>query len=146
MGAVVEETRPLNLHWGKPAAALLPIQELAAAAQRVFSDPSISTVSLQYGDGRDYQPLRECLSSWLSEFNGSQNNPNHICITGGASQGMATILQVLTDRYATKAVWMVTPCFHLACSIFEDAGLTDRLRGVAEGKEGFIDRDSWSGS
>ena len=78
---------------------------------------------------------------WLSDFYGSLNNPDQICITGGASQGIAVILQVLTDPLVTKAVWMVAPCFYMACRIFEDAGLTGKLRGVHEGNEGMMDLD-----
>lgn len=141
MGFDLEEKQTINLHWGKPAPALLPTQELAVAAQTVFSDPSIAVAGLQYGDFTGYQPLRGLLSSWLSDFYGSLDNPNQICITGGASQGMAVILQVLTDPLATKAVWMVAPCFYIACRIFEDAGLTGKLKGVPEGDEGVIDLD-----
>ena len=139
MGSISEGKKPINLHWGKPAPALLPTQELAVAAQAVFSDPAVSVAGLQYGDFTGYRPLREGLSSWLSDFYGSADDPDQICITGGASQGMAVILQVLTDPLATKAVWMVAPCFYMACRIFEDAGLTGKLRGVKEGDEGIID-------
>lgn len=139
MSFILEEKLPINLHWGKPAPALLPTQKLAVAAQTVFSDPSISVAGLQYGDSTGYQPLRERLSLWLSD--GSIDNPDQICITGGASQGIAVILQVLTDPLATKAVWMVAPCFYMACRIFEDAGLTGKLKGVDEDDEGIMDLD-----
>jgi DNA-binding transcriptional MocR family regulator len=35
---------------------------------------------------------------------------------------------------------MVAPCYHLACSIFEDAGFQGRLRAVPEDEDG-IDVD-----
>lgn len=139
MGYDTAEKKPINLHWGKPAPTLLPTQDLSIAAQATFSDTVASTADLQYGDPMGYQPLRENLSSWLSGIYGSPDNPDHICITGGASQGLAVILQVLTDPLITKAVWMVAPCFHMACRIFEDAGLTDKLRGVEEDDDGAID-------
>ena len=144
MGFIVgaEQKPPINFHWGKPAPALLPARELAVAAQTVFADPSISVTSLQYGDSAGYQPLRNELSSWLSDLYGSLDNPDQICVTGGASQGMTVILQVLTDPLATKAVWMVAPCFFLACRIFEDAGFTGKLKGVREDEEGMVDLDS----
>ncbi|MCJ1314112.1 hypothetical protein MMC25_007792 [Agyrium rufum] len=142
MGSLVtEQLRPINLHWGKPAPDLLPSQELAKAAQTVFSDPAITVTSLQYGDNAGYKPLRKELSSWLSGLYGSEDNSDQICVTGGASQGMANILQVLTDPLATRAVWMVAPCFYMACRIFEDAGFTGKLRGVHEGNEGVMDLD-----
>ncbi|KAI9750499.1 MAG: putative secondary metabolism biosynthetic enzyme [Chaenotheca gracillima] len=139
MGSTPDPSRPINLFWGKPAPALLPIEELAAAARFVFSEPSISVPSLEYGDHLGYQPLRRQVSSWLNGFYGSPDNPEHICITGGASLGLAVILQVLTDPVATRAVWLIAPCFYLACRMFEDAGLTGKLRSVKEGDEGTID-------
>ena len=141
MGSLLEERKHINLHWGKPAPALLPSKNLATAAQAVLSDPSISVTSLQYGDSPGYQPLREELSLWLSSFYGTRVETDQLCVTGGASQGLATVLQVLADPIATKAVWLVEPCFHLACRIFEDAGLTGKLRVVPEGEEGVIDTD-----
>lgn len=56
-----------------------------------------------------------------------------ICITGGASQNLACILQVFTDPLYTQA-WMVAPCYFLACRIFDDSGL--KTRAVGEGDEG----------
>lgn len=126
MSIISEEKQPINLHWGKPAPALLPAQKLAVAAQTVFSDPSISVAGLRYRDSTGYQPLRERLSLWLSDYYGSIDNPDQICIT---------------DPLATKAVWMVAPCFYMACRIFEDAGLTGKLKGVDEDDEGIIDLD-----
>ena len=60
-------------------------------------------------------------------------DPERICITGGASQNLACVLQVFSDPVRTK-VWMVAPCYFLACRIFGDAGLT--VRAVGEGTEG----------
>lgn len=43
------------------------------------------------------------------------------------------MLQVYTDPLKTK-VWMVAPCYFLACRIFEDAGL--KTRAIEEGSGG----------
>lgn len=56
-----------------------------------------------------------------------------ICVTGGASQNLACVLQVFSDPLFTR-VWMVAPSYFLACRIFEDAGL--RINAVGEGEEG----------
>ncbi|KAK2807212.1 hypothetical protein FQN49_008789, partial [Arthroderma sp. PD_2] len=61
---------------------------------------------------------------------------DEVCITAGASQGLVTVLQVLADPRYTRRVWMVAPCFYLACRIFEDAGFRGRLRAVPETDEG----------
>ncbi|KAI3323328.1 PLP-dependent transferase [Xylariaceae sp. AK1471] len=61
---------------------------------------------------------------------------NRITITGGASQSLACLLQSFTDPARTLAVWIVAPCYFLACPIFADAGLAGRLRAVPEDEEG----------
>lgn len=39
---------------------------------------------------------------------------------------------MLSDPLYTQRVWVVTPCFHLGCKTFEDAGLDGKLRAVPE--------------
>lgn len=58
---------------------------------------------------------------------------DRICITGGASQNLACVLQVFSDPLKTR-VWMVAPCYYMACRIFEDAGVL--MNAVGEGSEG----------
>ncbi len=95
--------------------------------------------------------MREEIARWLSDFYYDGENPaegpkngevkadaDRICITGGASQNLACVLQVFTDPIGTT-VWMVAPCYFLACRIFEDAGL--RCRAVGEG-DGGIDLEN----
>ncbi len=57
----------------------------------------------------------------------------NICITGGASQNLACVLQVFADP-VVSTVWMVAPGYFLAETIFEDSGL--RIRCVGEGRGG----------
>lgn len=136
MGSYSAEKKAINLLWGMPAPSLLPTAELAGAAEAVFSDSSISKIGLLYGNNAGYEPLRHQVSSWLANFYNCPDRPEQICITGGASQSLSVILQVLTDPLATKAIWMIVPCFYLACRMFEDAGLTGKLRAVRESDEG----------
>jgi DNA-binding transcriptional MocR family regulator len=134
--------KQINLLRGWPNPGLLPSTAVQTAAQTALSDPAVSTPGLLYGPDPGYQPLRESISSWLSRFYSS--NPRdgtttvadaaeRICITGGASQNLACMLQVFTDPLYTR-VWMVAPCYFLACRIFDDSGL--RMRAVGEGEEG----------
>lgn len=127
---------PINLLRGWPNPTLLPTKQLQNAAQIALSDPSISTPGLLYGPDEGYAPLRTEISKWLSSFYSCPDDPARICITGGASQNLACILQVFTDPSVTNGVWMVAPCYFLACRIFEDAGFAGRLRAVREDEEG----------
>jgi len=68
-----------------------------------------------------------------SKLTFSQASSERICITGGASQNLACVLQVFSDPLRTR-VWMVAPCYFLACRIFGDAGL--KVNAIGEGDEG----------
>ncbi|KAH6607941.1 hypothetical protein Trco_004254 [Trichoderma cornu-damae] len=131
-----EKKRQINLLRGWPAPNLLPADLLSAACQRVLADPVESVPVLEYAPDEGYQPLRERLAQWLGRHYGVEPDANRICITGGASQNLACILQSFTDPHYTRAVWMIAPCYHLAGAIFEDSGFAGRLRAVPEDDEG----------
>lgn len=126
----------INLLRGWPSPDLLPAGLLSAACQRILADPVESVPILQYAPDPGYQPLRERLAQWLGQHYGVEPDANRICITGGASQNLACILQSFTDPHYTRAVWMVAPCYHLSFGIFEDSGFAGRLRAAPEDDEG----------
>ncbi|TDZ54890.1 Uncharacterized protein CTRI78_v005906 [Colletotrichum trifolii] len=144
--------RPINLLRGWPSPSLLPSAALSAAAVKSLTNPASFIPGLQYGPDPGYQPLRESVARWLSAFypvatqtpSSQLESPeahhepdaNRICITGGASQNLACILQSFTDPLYTRNVWMVAPCYFLACPIFADAGFDGRLKAVPEDEEG----------
>lgn len=126
----------IDLLRGWPSPDLLPISLLSAACQHLLSDPVKYTAALQYGPDEGYLPLREGLSYWLGRHYGVNPDANRICITGGASQSLACILQSYTDPNYTRAIWLVVPCYHLVAGIFEDSGFAGRLRAVPDDDEG----------
>ncbi|UKZ82148.1 hypothetical protein TrVFT333_009932 [Trichoderma virens FT-333] len=132
----VAKKKQINLLRGWPSPHLLPADLLSAACQRVLADPVESVPILQYAPDEGYQPLRERLAQWLGRHFGVEPDANRICITGGASQNLACVLQSFTDPHYTRAVWMVAPCYHLAGAIFEDSGFAGRLRAAPEDDEG----------
>lgn len=133
--------KQINLMRGWPNPSLLPKTALKNAAVRVLEDEEVSTPGLMYGPDPGYGPLRKSVARWLGGFYGvkgckgmeDENGEDRIVITGGASQNLACVLQVYADPAVTR-VWMVAPCYYLACRIFEDAGLG--MRAVGEGAEG----------
>ncbi|KAK2747756.1 hypothetical protein FQN57_001786 [Myotisia sp. PD_48] len=129
---------PIDLFRGWPHPSLHPISALKKATETVLSDPSIHVPGLGYGPDDGYLPLREEIAKWLSDFYKPAQNigPERICITGGASQNMACILQVFSDPGYTRNIWMVSPTYHLACRIFDDAGFVGKMRSVPEDEEG----------
>jgi DNA-binding transcriptional MocR family regulator len=135
----------INLLKGWPSPSLLPPEAMKATATTVLSDRSIAIPTLQYGPDEGYQPLREEVARWLTSFYKPIKTitPGRICITGGASQNLACILQTFTDPIYTRNVWMVAPTYYLACRIFEDSGFAGKLKSIPE-DEGGVDLDTLS--
>ncbi|KAL8652381.1 MAG: hypothetical protein Q9226_004296 [Calogaya cf. arnoldii] len=135
---------PINLLKGWPNPGLLPVGQIKAASASALSDPDIATPGLLYGPDPGHWPLREGIATWLSRFYEkhlkASINAERICITGGASQNLASILQVFSDPVLTRYIWMVSPTYFRVCPIFEDNAFAGRLRSVPEDDEG-IDVD-----
>ncbi|EGO59971.1 hypothetical protein NEUTE1DRAFT_145853 [Neurospora tetrasperma FGSC 2508] len=152
--------KQINLLRGWPSPHLLPPSHLLSASTSLLTSPppdeppsskfSFNVPALQYGADPGYLPLRHSLAAWLTNnYTAHETYPSHgfptlttaeqICITGGASQNLANILQGFTDPAYTRAVWAVSPCYFLAVPIFEDAGFAvgnGKLKGVREDEEG----------
>ncbi|KAI5303172.1 low-affinity Fe(2+) transport protein [Ascosphaera pollenicola] len=129
----------INFFKGYPNPSLHPTVPLNHAALMVLSDPKISVPALSYGPDEGHGPLREAIAEWLTKTYTSPAKPitaDRIVITGGASQNLAATLNVFTDPVLTKAIWMVSPTYYLACRIFDDAGFSGKLKAVPEDGEG----------
>ncbi|KAF9890405.1 hypothetical protein FE257_006073 [Aspergillus nanangensis] len=128
----------VDLFCGWPNPALLPSGALAEAFAAAMASPTVRAPALQYGPDEGYQPLREHIAQWLTSFYQpcAPIPADRICITGGASQNLACVLQVFTDPVYTRNVWMVAPTYHLACRIFDDAGFAGRLKAVPQDTSG----------
>lgn len=137
------QNKPINLLRGWPAPALLPASDLSTAATDLLANPAAAVPALQYGPDEGYEPLRAALADWLSDFYPTPRDEARVVVTGGASQNLANVLACFTDPAYTRAVWMVAPCYFLACPIFADAGFGGRLRAVPEDAEG-LDLDALS--
>ncbi|KAK8119820.1 PLP-dependent transferase [Apiospora kogelbergensis] len=130
--------KPINLMRGWPSPGLLPTAALDAASRRLLANPALAAPALLYGPDPGFEPLRGALAAWLASFYNTEPDAARIAVSGGASQSLACVLQSFTDPARTRAVWMVAPCYFLACPIFADAGLggPGRLRAVPEDAEG----------
>jgi DNA-binding transcriptional MocR family regulator len=130
---------PINLQLGWPSPRLFPAEQLAAATNSSLLNPLVAKDALIYGPDLGYNPLRQSVAKWLSSFYlppSGEISSDRIIVTGGASQNLASILQVFSDPNITRRVWMVEPTYFLACTIFEDAGFAGKLRGVPENEQG----------
>jgi DNA-binding transcriptional MocR family regulator len=133
--------RPIDLLKGWPNPSLLPPHQLDEASDRILSNPVNKDV-LFYGPDEGYQPLRGEIAKWLDNFYRPRQpiTSARICISGGASQNLACILQTFTDPLYTRNIWLVAPCYYLACRIFADSGFDTRMKAVPEDEDG-IDLD-----
>ncbi|CAG8265256.1 unnamed protein product [Penicillium salamii] len=131
-------TTQIDLFKGQPAISMLPVNRLKQASSAALSDKTIFGTGLEYGPNEGHLPMRKNMAEWLTRFyKPSQPIPiDRVCITGGASQNLACILQVFTDPAQTKMIWLVEPTYHLGFRIFEDAGFMGRLRGIPEDEDG----------
>jgi DNA-binding transcriptional MocR family regulator len=103
------QKRPINLLKGWPNASLLPTSLMKEAAAVALSDPQSSISGLSYAPDWGYEPLRSELAKWLSDFYGPRFAvqpappivPERLCVSGGASQNLACVLQAYTDPIYT---------------------------------------------
>ncbi|CAG7962177.1 unnamed protein product [Penicillium salamii] len=128
--------KPINFLRGWPNPGLLPTHLLSSACQRVLTNQDEYTEMQEYGSCHGLTRLRKGLANWIGPHYGVTPDPERICITGGASQNLVCILQCFSDVNYTRAVWVVAPCYHLGCGIFEDSGFAGRLHAVPEDDEG----------
>lgn len=131
-------TTQIDLFQGWPATAMLPVERLKQAANYALSNKAIFTEGFAYGPDEGYSPLRKNIAEWLSRSYAPAQpiSAERICITGGASQNLACVLQVFTDPAQTEMIWLVEPTYHLVFRVFEDAGFSGRMRGIPEDGEG----------
>lgn len=94
--------------------------------------------ALCYGPDAGDPRLRANVAQWLTAFYKPADpvSAERICISGGASQNLACLLQDFTDPLYTRNIWIVAPAYMLAFRIFEDAGFHKKLRAVPEDDEG----------
>ncbi|KAL8705410.1 MAG: hypothetical protein Q9201_001482 [Fulgogasparrea decipioides] len=128
----------INLLRGWPNPSLLPAAQIKAASAAALSNPEVATSALLYGPDPGYEPLRKGIAGWLSRFYQLKAPvaPERICITGGASQNLASLLQVFSDPLYTRNIWLVSPTYFRVCPIFHDNAFHGRLRSVPEDDEG----------
>lgn len=116
----------LNLGIGQPSPSLLPVEALSAAAKRALGSAA-DPLLMQYGAKRGYAGFLSSLSKFLSRGYGVTVGPDELMVTGGISQALGLVSDVLGRR--SGVVVTGDPTYFLARGIFESAGL--RVEGVA---------------
>jgi len=93
---VTENPEIISFAGGLPNPALFPVQEIAAAAQKVLQNNGHE--ALQYSTTEGYGPLREYIAQRYARRFGLSVNPAHILITTGSQQGLDLIAKVLLNQ------------------------------------------------
>ncbi len=120
----------IELSWGHPDPALLPVADLARAADLALRQAG--QAALAYGAEQGPGQLLELLAAWLSRRENSPIKPEQLFITGGVSQGLDLLCTLLTRPGDIALVQ--APVYHLALRIFADHGL--KLVEVASDENG----------
>src|SRR5262245_463082 len=79
---------------GLPAPEVFPVDELAAATERVLVQSGRG--ALQYGTTEGYRPLRELLAQHMTR-RGLPVGSDHVLITAGAQQALDLLGKLLID-------------------------------------------------
>ncbi len=86
---------------GLPAPEVFPVEEIAAAAQKVLRDQGPQ--SLQYSTTEGYKPLREFIADYVSAGKVSIS-PDNVLITSGSQQALDMLGKVFLDEGDTILV------------------------------------------
>jgi 2-aminoadipate transaminase len=122
----------IDLSIGQPGMSLLPLAELAQAAEHCLSqnNPYI----LAYGAEQGNWYFRSALAGFLSEAYNVSVDPAHLFTTTGATQGLDFVCRLLTQPGDT--VFVENPTYSLALRIFADHRLN--VVGLPMDEDGLI--------
>lgn len=109
----------IDLGWGHPSAALLPVTALREAAHTALGVNG--TDALSYGADQGAGPLLTWLHERVMRVEGRPLEPTEIALTGGASDALDQICTLWTQPGDT--VLVEAPTYHLALRILHDHDL-----------------------
>lgn len=112
------ESRPglIDLAWGHPDPALLPVAEMHAAAQTALD--RWGPEALEYGAAAGAGPLRDWLRDRLAAREGRALTGEQVLITAGVSEGLDQLCTLCTRPGDVALV--ESPTYHLAVRILRD--------------------------
>lgn len=127
----------IDLRKGSPAPVLLPVDILTTCFDTIVRDRDSRNKCLDYGPGAGHDLVRRVIAEWLCRrYALPRPDSARVAVTAGASQNISCILQCYASLDVTKAIYFVSPTYHLVCDIFEDHGYAGRLQAVPEDDQG----------
>lgn len=91
---LTEQPDFISFAGGLPAPEVFPVEEVAAATERVLVEHGARV--LQYGTTEGYRPLRELIAAQLSDEH-VQVNVENVLVTAGSQQALDLLGKVLVD-------------------------------------------------
>jgi 2-aminoadipate transaminase len=92
---VTEDPEIISFAGGLPNPRYFPVQEVAAATQKVLSE--CGEAALQYSTTEGYLPLRELIARRYAK-QGMQVSPDEILITNGSQQGLDLLAKAFLNK------------------------------------------------
>jgi 2-aminoadipate transaminase len=130
----VDRPGMLDLGYGLPLPAALPVEDWRAATEEALR--TYSWQALTYGYEAGPGPLVEWLCERLGQTDARAPVPAEVFVTAGASQAIELVSTVLTRP--GDAILVDSPTYHLALGIFADRGA--ELIGAPADDEGIDPR------
>jgi DNA-binding transcriptional MocR family regulator len=106
----------IELGWGHPDAALLPVAEMRGAAMAALD--RAGAAALTYGADQGAGPLLAWLRERIARTEGRAPAPDEIVITGGVSDALDQLCTLYTRP--SDVVLVESPTYHLAVRILRD--------------------------
>jgi DNA-binding transcriptional MocR family regulator len=122
----------IDLSWGMPDPTLLPVEQLRAAANRVFD--THGPAALAYGNPQGPPPLIDFITQRLAQTDARASTPAEVLVTSGASQGLDLAADLILEPGDTALVDV--PTYHLALHVLRDHPIN--LVQVASDKGGIL--------
>lgn len=113
---IVHQPGVIDLGWGHPDPALLPVEGLRDAAGAALD--RYGAAALAYGNQQGPGPLLRWLSGYIGAREGRAPAADEIIITGGISQALDQVCTLLTRPGDT--VLVEQPTYHLAVRILRE--------------------------
>jgi len=109
----------LDLGWGHPLPALLPVEGWARAGAEAAR--AYGWQALAYGHATGPGPLLDWLADHLGRIEGGGVRPGQTFVTAGASHALSLVAGVLAEP--GDAVLVDSPTYHLAFPVLADRGV-----------------------
>jgi 2-aminoadipate transaminase len=116
LGQFVARAGIIDLGWGHPDPALLPIEAIQLAAARVLE--RYGAGALTYGHAAGPGPFLEWVAERLGEVDARAPDPGAIVATAGNSHALDQVVSMLTSP--GDVVLVEDPTYHLASRILRD--------------------------